>query len=300
MVEVDEALEDDEEGEDEEEGEAKKPVAGPVTIWTGVYPGSTSATAAHDAAQDILVLLKDGYEIADIDIDFRESLYTREVGPRLLKPVEDLDPLADVIGPLTHSLGLRISTRSWPGAQGTVALFLAEGDGTDGLLGLSCRHVLIGPNEANVDYVHHPRGPPKYVTLLGKRDLAKLVDSIKLAIAGHAISSKRWKKQVEWFEEREKGTDTADVEKARAHRIETWGLLEKAEKAMDALKEFLDQVNRDWKKLDNRILGSVIRSPAISLGIGEQRFTEDWGVFQVDQAKLGDSFKGNKMDLGAF
>jgi hypothetical protein len=87
MVDVDEAV------EDEEEGEAKKPIIGPVTIWTGVFPGSTSATAAHDAAQDVLALLKDHYQITDIDVDFRESLYTREVGPQLLKPVGDLDPL---------------------------------------------------------------------------------------------------------------------------------------------------------------------------------------------------------------
>jgi len=55
--------------------------------------------------------------------------------------------------------------------------------------------------------------------------LTKVVDSIKLTIAGHGISSKRWKKQVERFEEREKGTDAADVENARAYRIETQGLL---------------------------------------------------------------------------
>jgi hypothetical protein len=300
MVEVDEALEDDEEGEDEEEDDVKKLVVGPVTIWTGVFPGSTSATAAHDAAQDVLALLKDHYQITDVDIDFRESFYTREVGPELLKPVGDLDPLVDVVGPLTPALGLHISTRARPSAQGTMALYLAECDGSDGLLGLSCRHVLIGPNRANVDYICHPSGPLKDIVLLGKRALIKVVDSVKLTIAGHGISSKRWNKQVEGFEEREKGTDAADVEKARADRVETLGLLDKAEKAMDALGALLDQVNRDWKKLDNRILGPVIRSPAISLGVGEQCFTEDWGIFRIDRAKLGDGFKGNKMNLGSF
>lgn len=151
-----------------------------------------------------------------------------------------------------------------------MALYLAEGDGSNGLLGLSCRRVLIGPNEANVDYVRHPSGPPKYVVLLSKRDLTKVVDSIELTIAAYGISSNRWKKQVEGFEEREKGTDAADVEKARADRIETQGSLDKAEKAMNAPKALLDQVNRDSKKLDKRVLGPIIRSPAISLGVGEQ------------------------------
>ncbi|KAF9503583.1 hypothetical protein BS47DRAFT_788573, partial [Hydnum rufescens UP504] len=54
----------------------------------------------------------------------------------------------------------------------------------------------------------------------------------------------------------------------------------------------------DWKTLNNHVLGCVLYSPAISLGVGEDRFTEDWGIFQVDRAKLGEGFQGNKLDLG--
>jgi len=68
-------------------------------------------------------------------------------------------------------------------------------------------------------------------------------------------------------------------------------LLDKADKATEALAALLDRVNKDWKKLDNRVLGHILRSPAISLGVGEQRFTEDWGVFQINRAKLGDGFQ---------
>ena len=133
--------------------------------------------AAHDAAQDVLALLKD-YQVTDVDVDFRESFYTREVGPQLLKPVGDLDPLVDTVSPLTPSLGLRISTKARPDAQGTMALYLAEGGGSDRLLGLSYRHVLIGSKEANIDYIRHPSGSPKDVLLLGRRAFTNLVDSI--------------------------------------------------------------------------------------------------------------------------
>jgi hypothetical protein len=82
-------------------------------------------------------------------------------------------------------------------------------------------------------------------------------------------------------------------------RLSTQRLQGKAENAMEALGVLLDWVN---KKPVNRVLGHVLRSPAISLGVGERRFTEDWGIFQVDRAKLGDGFQGtgNKLDLGAF
>src|SRR6266403_2039705 len=230
--------------------------------------------AAHDAAQDVLALLKD-YQVT----------------------VVDLDPLVDTVSPLTPSLGLRISTKARPDAQGTMALYLAEGGGSDRLLGLSCRHVLIGSKEANMDYVRHPSGPPKDVLLLGRGSFTNLVNSIKLRIGRHCITVKRWRKQIEGFKEREKDTNAVDVAKARAARVETQRLLDKAEKAINALGVLLDRVKKDWSKLDKRVLGHILRSPAITLGVSEHRFTEDWGIFEVNRAKLGEGFQGNKMDL---
>jgi len=101
-VEVDEAPEDEEDAEGGEEGEAKKLVVGPVIIWIGVFSKSTSATAAHD-------------------VDFRESFYMREIGPQLHEPVGDLDPLVDVVSPLTPALGLRISTKVRPSTSPRMA-----------------------------------------------------------------------------------------------------------------------------------------------------------------------------------
>ena len=280
-------------------GEAKKPVVGPVTVWIGVSPESTSATAAHDAAQVVLALLKD-YQITDVDIDFRESLYMRGGRPSASRTVGGLDPLVKVVSPFTPALGLRISTKARPGTRGTMALYLAEGGNSDRLLGLSCRHVLISSKEANLNYIRHLSGPPRDVLLLGKGAFANLVDSIKLRIGGHSITVKRWKKQIEGFEKREKGTNAPDFEKAKADRIETQGLLDKAGNGDGGTAVLLDQVNKGWNKLDNRVPGHILRSPAITLGVGERRFTEDCGIFLVNRDKLGEGFQGNKMDLGAF
>jgi hypothetical protein len=96
------------------------------------------------------------------------------------------------------------------------------------------------------------------------------------------------------------GTNTVDVEKAKVARIETQQLLDKAEKAIDALGVLLSQVDKDWNELNSRVIGHILCSPAITLGVGEKHFTEDWGIFQVNHTKLGDGFQGNKMDLGVF
>ena len=76
--------------------------------------------------------------------------------------------------------------------------------------------------------------------------------------------------------------------------------MDEANKALEEFGKLLIWVKEDWHRLDTRVLGHILRSPAISLGVGPQRFTEDWEIFVIDRAKLGDAFKGNMIDLGTF
>lgn len=112
-----------------------------------------------------------------------------------------------------------------------MALYLVEGDSNDNLLGLSCHHVLMNlKKEANIEYIHYPGAPQKEVLLLGKRAFTNFINLIRLRIGGHGTAFKRWKRQIEGFEEREKDTNAIDVEKAKAAWIKTQELLDKAER----------------------------------------------------------------------
>ncbi|KDQ61797.1 hypothetical protein JAAARDRAFT_522724 [Jaapia argillacea MUCL 33604] len=215
----------------------------------------------------------------------------RKVGPPLRESVLNRHPFVDVVGPLTPALGLHISTTARPNDQGTMAVYLAEGGNSKRLLGLSCRHVLISSEEVNMPYVRHPSRPRRDVVLLGSRAFTDLADSIECKIRDRRVTIMGLNEEIEDFEGSEGGPDALAVK-------ETQGLVEAAEKAIEALGEFLDQVKKDWRKPDNRILGHILYSPAIALGVGEHRFTEDWGIFQIDRDKLGNGFQGNKMDLG--
>jgi len=42
--------------------------------------------------------------------------------------------------------------------------------------------------------------------------------------------------------------------------------------------------------MDKHVIGTTVRSPAIRLGVCEQHFTEDWGIFVFGKSKLGDGF----------
>ena len=146
-VEVDKVPQDEEEArgeeadKDEEKVKANKTVVGPVTIWIGIFPDSTSAAAAYDMAQDILALLRD-YQITDVNINYSESFYTCKASPWLLQSINDLDPLLNIISPCTPTLSLCISTKAWPNTQWMIALYFTKGGGSNNLLGLLCHHNL--------------------------------------------------------------------------------------------------------------------------------------------------------------
>ncbi|KAJ1301685.1 hypothetical protein OPQ81_008921 [Rhizoctonia solani] len=268
--------EDAEEDGEEENSEVKEAIVGPVTIWVGV-PTNTPPTIAHNAAQDVLALLERCH-ITDVIVEFRESYYHTKTGPRLLRPVGDLDALVDVISPLTPALGLGINAVA---------------------LGPHMPSCFVWPNEPNNDYVYRPAGAPsRNVLLLGQKAYNELVLSIKLKIGDLAITARRWEKQIEGFKTREGGIDADHAKQARNERVATEKLLRKAKADMEELIGFQRRVENDWNDKKNRVLGRVLCSPATALGVGDQRFTEDWAIFEVDRDKLGDGFEGNKVDLG--
>ncbi|KAJ3917178.1 hypothetical protein F5877DRAFT_80177 [Lentinula edodes] len=273
----------DEVSEDDEcSGEARYSVLSPVTIWVGVFPGLVTATAAHDVAKIILDLLK-VYQIADVDIEFRESLHVSNAGPQLFKAVDAEDPLVHVVSPLTPLLGLCISTRARPDSQGTMALYLNKGDGSDDLLGLSCRHVLFGNQEANVDYIYHPSSPSKDVLFLGNTAYKDIIEATEASISNYTHAAQCSKNTIKGS-----GKDANTVhDETKANQSDVGSSLAEAEK-----------VKNNWRTLDSRVLGQIVYSPALCFGVGEHRFTEDWGLFSIERTKLGAGFSGNKIDLG--
>ncbi|TRM55768.1 hypothetical protein BD626DRAFT_278670, partial [Schizophyllum amplum] len=90
------------------------------------------------------------------------------------------------------------------------------------------------------------------------------------------------------IKESSSASDAADTETEKA----------RAEKEIVALETLLADINRDWTSTDQRVLGPILHSPPIRLGVGNEQLTEDWAVFEIDRTKLGSGFQGNALDLG--
>ncbi|KAL5531494.1 hypothetical protein ACEPAG_4371 [Sanghuangporus baumii] len=281
------------------DGDGDEKIRGPVVLWIGVRPDSLQSEDAFNSGNDILRLLA-SFDIDDVEVEYRESIYKRSVGPALLRSVSNLNTTVDVRGPLTPALGLSIAASDSPSAQGTMALYFTEGGNSGKVLGLTCHHVLFKTDRANNnDYVFESAGTPrKYVQLLGTRAFDKLLGSIKMRIGRHGIMVGIYEGQIKRLEARVSGDDDEDVAEAKKELKKTRSLLDDANEAIEDLEKFYEKVKKDWGQPKQRIIGYIRSSPAIAFNVGPKGFTEDWGAFELDGPKFKDAFKGNFIDLG--
>ena len=82
--------------------------AGPLHLWVGVVPKSLSFKDAKAAADGCKKILAEA-NFPDVEIAFRESIFTRSVGPRLLNNVPFYNPTADISSPFTPALSIQIA-----------------------------------------------------------------------------------------------------------------------------------------------------------------------------------------------
>jgi hypothetical protein len=275
-------------------------VLGPVVLWIGVLPDTLISEGAFKSANGLLELLK-RYSITDVDIEYRESKYRRLVGPPLLESMWDLNSTVDVIGPLTAAVGFPVARSTPPRYQGTMGFYLAEGGESEEILAVTARHVLFPSDEANTDYACTNNSTRrKEVLLMGTKAFQNLLTSIMIRIGDHGTMLETYERWIEEYEERAAGDDEEDAKQAKKSLTETKRRLDEAIEAIDDLGEFHERTKKDWSKPSQRVIGHVVRSPAITVGTSPYDFTKDYAVVKLDKEKFKKSFKGNVLDLGAF
>jgi hypothetical protein len=276
-------------------------IRGPVVIWVGVHPDSLQGEDAFNSGNEILNLLVT-FDIDDIEVEYRESVYRRWVGPALLRSVSNVNTTVDVRGPLTPALGTSIAAFDRPGAQGTTALYFSEGGDTDKVLGLTCHHVLFKTDmETNSGYHFAGAGAPrKYVQLLGTRAFERLLASIRTRFSRYRDVVVPYERLIRRLEARVGGDDEEDVAEARRELRRARGLLDHTNEAIGDLERFHEKVKKEWGEPMQRIIGHICSSPPMAFNVGPEGFTEDWGAFELDGEKFRDAFQGNSIDLGTF
>ncbi|KAF8259310.1 hypothetical protein EI94DRAFT_1813513 [Lactarius quietus] len=266
--------------------------AGPLFLWVGVMPKTLSRKDAKDAAVRCKQILAES-QIADVEIAFRESVFTRSAGPQLLNHVSfefNPDPTDDVRGPLTPAIGLGIAPIAYPHIEGTGGLYLREGGERNQVLLLTPRHVVLPPSEyPNELYTRQTnRSPRREVILLGSKAYQNVLKSIMSKIGDNIFTVDYYKHVLDDLGEAVEGKAVANKAK-----------MEEAEESIMTLNEFYDKITKFWSVEYLRILGHVLHAPPISAGTGDKPFTEDWALVELCDEKINwKDFMGNAIYLG--
>jgi hypothetical protein len=266
----------------------------PVILWIGVMPTSLSGDDGVVVAFKCRELLVE-YDIADVDVEIRESVVTRSAGPKLLVPTYSSDPMVNIREPFTTTLGLPICAQSTPLTAGTAGFFIAEGGNTERLLLVTARHIVFtSPDKRKNNHFERKNNSQRRhnVMLFSDDSFNNHVEYIEAKIRGNAVT-------VEFQERRIRMVEGKDDPAANKERQKAEVELDEAKKAMEQLNSFYQDISTRWATSESRVLGHVILSPPIGVGIGSEGYTEDWAVIEVDASKVDASnFNGNAIDLG--
>lgn len=280
-------------------GEEEKGRLGPVVIWIGVTPGSTSSNTAHEVSQEILSLLRE-HGVEDTVVEWREGVLQRMAGPPLMRHVGNANPTHHVRRFLTTLLGIPLATQGMEDddVQGTLTLWFHEkkdkkGNISPKVYGVSNCHVLR--KDTTVDYEHKGGAPRDFVRVCGVRRFQRGLDEIKKHISNHGIRANAWTQEIIRLEAKEQDEDIAiEIDASRRY-------LEDQNNAIRQLEALYEEVTKHWLDIQlHRDIGYVQHAEAIKVDIeGGTKYTSDWAAFLATEAKVKAHFEGNVVDLGS-
>ncbi|KAH9053302.1 hypothetical protein EDB87DRAFT_1676842 [Lactarius vividus] len=228
---------------------------GPIVIWVGVIPSSTSSDTAHEVSQEILTLLLEN-AVKDAVVEWREAVH----------------PSCAIVGSdnathyvrrfLTALLGIPLVTKGMEqeDAQGTLTL-------CDEVYGVSNCHVLR--EDTTIEYEQRGGAPKDYV---------------RKAIGDRRLLADLWAREIVTLRAKER----QDAVNAKAILANRRGLED--EKEAIAYLEALY-----WSNINlYRDIDHVQYAAPITVDVeGGTLYTSDWAASLATEAKVKDEFEGN-------
>jgi len=257
----------------------------PVIVWIGVVPGSLTAEKGVEIATQCRSILS-SYNI-DIHVEIRESVVMRSAGPKMYKPHPSLYSSTKSQESFSTTLGLPICAEATPSFEGTGGFYVSDPSNPGKIYLVTARHVVFHP-ETEPNTLYRDSSQRRNVLLFGDTAIEMQSTAIQveidvnldiLRVLGYRLENAKQRKDVE---------DETDL----------ISCVKRAKRKIEALEELRADVSENWKSRENRILGHVVLSPPICPGVGEEEFTEDWAVIEIDSSKIDSTnFVGNAINL---
>lgn len=275
---------------------------GHIVLWIGVIP----QTLDHAKGLAVALKCKEYLEqngITDVDVELRESVFSRTGGPRFFHSIAGYSPnYVEVARPLTCTLGLGICAENTAWLEGTGGFFMTQDGDSDKILLVTARHVVLPQGiVANDTYEYNVSDdssqPRRNVLLLGDSGFKELLTSTEKAVRSAYSNIEQHQRQMRSIErERNRGDEEGRGQvAAQAARRD----MEKAENAVEKCIAFYQDVFSSWSASENRVIGHVVFSPPLGVRAGDEPYARDFAVIEMDTSRFdAKNFQGNAMDFG--
>ncbi|EIW74087.1 hypothetical protein CONPUDRAFT_160466 [Coniophora puteana RWD-64-598 SS2] len=253
------------------------------TIWVGVTPNTTAATA-FDATKDIRAFLAE-LDVTNIDIAFRETVPKSSTGPALFAPVGIVSHRRDFIDPVSVALSLPIAGLKTT-MQGTMGPYFHV-DNT--LYAITVRHNLFLADEGNDEFNFDSSEAKIQVVLMGNPAFTDYVDSIQAHIKTLQDSINIIEKKIPTLRPNLPQSQT-ELDAYEAERV-------RLRARIDELRAFYVDIRKRWGKTTQRVIGHVVWAPPIGVGVAPHQYTRDLCVVQLHKERFM-HLLGNVLSLG--
>ncbi|KDQ59745.1 hypothetical protein JAAARDRAFT_127232 [Jaapia argillacea MUCL 33604] len=264
-----------------------------VIVWIGVEFGALSFKEGSVAALDCRALI-DSYGIHDYHVEIRESRVMRLAGNRFLDPVPLSDPTFTARNPYTATLGIPISTKNRPWAEGSGGFYLGAGGDDKNIYLVTARHVVLPLDKNdNKEYERkHDSGVREDVVVLGTSGFNEKLTSIDYEIRGQEFAITDAEERVELVKGIDDPASVRELRKAERASQE-------AKEGLKALKAFRLEITTSWEVKEMRVFGELTWAPPIILSTEPGQYTLDLAVVKIDAGLLDDNnYRGNAINIG--
>ncbi|KAG9033294.1 hypothetical protein FRB95_000389 [Tulasnella sp. JGI-2019a] len=268
--------------------------SGLATVWVGVEFGAVSFEEGSAVAHSCLTYNIDCWDIHDCRVEIRKSRVMRQTVNRFLNPIPLSDAAFNVRNPYTATLGIPISAKDKPWAEGTGGFYLSAGGNDKNIYLVTARHVVLPlDKDDNEEYEKMNNSKPREdVVILGTSGFNEKLAAIDYEIEGklHLITDAQERIGLV------KGEDDPVSVKERTSAEQD---LQKAEEGLEALGTFRKDIATHWEAKENRVFGELVWAPPIVLSTDPGKYTQDLAVIKVDLGTLDASnYFGNTINIG--
>ncbi|KAL4077062.1 hypothetical protein V8B97DRAFT_2021693 [Scleroderma yunnanense] len=246
----------------------------PAIVWIGV---DVVAHKCHTFIDSHGI-----YDYISKAVKIQESHVMRQADNRFLDFVPSSDPTFTARDPYTTTLGILISAKDRPWAEGTGGFYLSAGRDDKNIYLVTARHVVL-PIDKDDNKEYECKNDSKVredVVVLGTSSFNEKLVAIDYKIRGQESAIADAKERIK---------SVKDMDNP------VW----KAEKGLKALRAFRHEIATHWGAKEKRVFGELVRAPPIILSTESGQYTLDLAVIKFDMGKFdAKNYRGNSINIG--